>query len=998
MNYITQGRLDALAAAANQVLLPLVNESLALPLGGYANPYYDKMSGLPLNAPTPVDPQPAYSFAAVPYQNLVPAGSRYDADGNFWITLPWSGDYNYQQGANDLSLYDPANGGSDYLVSTSNFYLLQTADAVTLTGTPGQPVTAVLTESPSALLKELNRIRGDLMTLVLGDNPLTTTPLYLNPGAVCSGPWVVGVNEPQTWPVANLPLNFTGALPAVGAGQGYLPAGLAMDGSQAGSFCIFDEVEFVSLTANGTINSMLMVNTTFPTVNVWTNSPPGYWGGFTCTLKIVSTMEGNVSLNVGMTFGINNAIAETPAPPVSAVGFSVSPSFGTLTLTDPTDTGNALYQFTGTYNGYLLAGEKDIVFTFKVPTGWGVLLDGGATWSPGWANISAATVTGWVGQWTADAISMAVVTPAAEAPLSTTWAWKSVSLNGQSCYLDNGSSQFYFYPAFQMSPPDAPGVWVARTLPVPGINVFIDQDIPPHIGGLATVMYQGNPLTVAVSGAGQMDGTRAAPYASAMRQAVPVQTGLAGGLDLTVIDKVRAAKPGITTRPAKWLVRRDSDFVPFDLGFNNAYGNYTSTTYPDQVLGPAGMTYFSVPVPPNATTVRIQLVKPGTVPGWQGVSGAASVPFSYGQPVGSSLNIYVRQTGTPALPADYDFMATGNYVTINGTVASGSNWWHVNGTTGIDISAGYLAAVRGNGFAFAVRNPGAAVAFDVYVQIETGTPTRIYTPPCGECYSYCLDGTPGMYFNAGAMWYGGSSVKPIPQSGYCLFKARATRLPVAGAGGIRVTPPTGAQCTVTLGQNVQNSDGSLTFVPLMSSATGLQLMLTIPATAGTSDDVPLFIPVLAGNEVVYQCSEQVILEVWANWQPLWFNKVYQLGEYPYAGDPSVTVQAQWPAVTAFRTALSFVNDFNALLPGWAPPYYNPDPGSVYNLATGSAAVWPLFGELYNDLAALLAVLGASLPTLGSSQDAGGAGGAGSAGQVGGDAPGGAGGLGGYGAL
>ena len=972
MNYITQTELDALAAAANQVLLPLVNAATTLE-AQLANPYYDKMSGVPIDGvgATPIIPQPPYSFAAVPYQNLIPHGATYDADGNYWVSIPWSGDYNYQQGANDLNLHDPANGGSDYGVSLTNFYLLATADAITLTGVPGALVTAVFTESPSALLKELNRIRGDAMAVVLGDNP-STSSLFLNPAAVCSGPWVVGVNEPATWNVSAWPTAGSG--PGAGQGPGILGAGLAVDGTRIGSFCLFDEVWFVTQNDSVSVASQGVVDTTIATATVWTSLTGAYWGEVVGTLKLRNAMPGHLKLTVTMSYTINNINAGVTPPAASAVGFSVSPSFGDLTLTDPTDRSTAIYQFTGTYEADIDAGEIDFVFTFHTPATWGLLENSGNTWAPGYGSLSAATVTGTLTATDNPALSpgYAAVTPQAGA----IYCHRTESLIA-ACYLDNGTNQCYFYPQFMLSAPTVPGVWVAKTLPVPGINVFIDQDIPPHIGAMATIAPNFTPQPVAVSGAGQMDGTVAAPYASAMRQAVPVQLGTP---DVTTVGKVHAAKPGITTRPAKWLVRRDSDFVPYDLGFNNRYGNYVSTVYAGQVLGPAGIAYYNMAVQANATKVRIYLVKPGTTPGWYGNNGNnGNNAFSYGLPVGSELDILVEQASYPELPDNYDFLATDNFVVIDGTVGSGDNWYHPNGSPAIDISAGYLDKVKGSGFDFAVVNPGTVpVTFDVYVQVETGTPTRVYTPPCAECYSYVIDGTPGMYAGLGAPWYGSSGPKPIPQSGYCLFRARASRIPMETSSGIAVTPSSGPALTVTLGQNVINEDGSLSFQPFVVG--GKNLTLTIPATSGTSGDVAIFIPVLAATEVIYQCSQQIILEVWANWQPLWFNAMYQLGEFPYTGDLSTTIEAQWPRTTAFRTALSFANDFIVSLAGWVPPYYSPDIGSAYNRALGSVAVWPLFRELYDDTVTLLGLVGATLP--GGSTDAGGGGGAGGTGGFG----------------
>jgi hypothetical protein len=448
------------------------------------------------------------------------------------------------------------------------------------------------------------------------------------------------------------------------------------------------------------------------------------------------------------------------------------------------------------------------------------------------------------------------------------------------------------------------------------MNVFIDQDMPPYIGGYGDEETAlGGSIQVGIAGNHETHGSAESPLASTMRQAAPFEIdGNPDGSDKDLIDGVNSVQPSISCRPAKWLVRRDTDFVPFELGFNSGI---STLIYSSQVSTVGDLLlYYDVSVPPNCTGVKIRLLQTGAIAGWK--NGV----FQYGEPLAKNLTILVKKTGYPTT-TDFDFRTDNNQVNITGAAGS-------------DGGAGYLASVLNNGFTYAIQNnnePGTSIAFDVYVELDFGTPKRVYFPPIGECFSYCLDGTPG---KKPLLQSPDLASKPIPQSGYCIFKLRATRLPVANGSGISITPESGAALTITVGQNLNEllQTSHVTFAPL-KNPDGSNMTITIPANARDSGDVAAFIPVLAGNELVYQCSEQVIFEAWANWQPIFFNTQYGTGQYPY--DPEYGFNAPNPSV--FTTALSFFNRFNVTKAGYP---------------IGATAVqFPLFRELYDDLMVLL---------------------------------------------
>ena len=912
MQYVTQAELDALANAANQVLLPTVNNTIAAHSGNYLCEYDKTVGGIPNNNTLKVvQPQPNYSFHQPVYANLILSSWVYDGSGHYTLpALAVSGDYNFTLGANDTSMSD---GTHTYAYTTANTYLLA-GTALTLTGTAGQPVTAQLYLSPYNLLNELNRIRADALALILG-NPASLVPANLNQALVSSGPWVVGVNDPSTYPVyiLNLPGVLTGYLDCNAAGANL-------------NFLTFQNVQFWTTNNSLTVaTGLYLLNSYNPATSY---SAPEFTisvSGSAATVKMSPQLSTAGQMTVDMNFVItlfSFAGTEPSVPNPSDLGITANRA-GTVTIVSTAGNEGYAGQFSG-FPPYFLcgflvtahlnyaatSGSHDIIFSFTVPTNWQLGYNEGG-YSP-FGGISSATEQLLEALFsTTTAVSAAVIHPTSAgyyyAPGYTPGSY--------SIGIPSASVTSNHIVAF-ISDPTVQGVWTATTLPVPGNHVFIDHDIPPYIGAISTNQsLYGVAIDVGVAGNGDSGNT--GPQASTMRQTAP----------LALANGVNPLSPGISTRPAKWLVRRDTDFMPFDLGFNNFGGTYETASVLNQFLTANGGDYaaanYTVAVPTGATKVVIRLVQTGTVPGWSGGT------FSYGTPLAVSLPIYVSKSGFPTLPLGYDFEKTDNTVTIP-----------------TDGGAGYLAAVIGTGgFDMLIVNPTSSeVDFDVYIEVDYTTPARTYTPKCAEAFSFIPDQAGNLVQYRGGypnIAYWSARHKPIPQSGYCIFALRATRLPTSNTAGISIIPQSGSAIAVTIGQNIFDSGANtMTFTPLKNPDSS-NLTITIPATAGTSDDVSVFIPVLAGNELVYQCSQQVNLEAWANWQPIWFNEMYASGQYPF--DENEVNSRPAPIVNLY--ALAFVNRFDVTRAGWAFPKGN-FVGSSNPIP--SVFVEPLFRDLYND--------------------------------------------------
>ena len=761
---------------------------------------------------------------------------------------------------------------------------------------------------------ELNRIRGDVMALVF-TSFTDAGALFYSPNCILSGPWVVGVNDPDTFP-----MDGGSILPSQGELFGTYGASFS-DAPPPPNFTIFKSVSFCY--AEDDASGGITVSTG-RRGDAWENTGSGRTVGW--NLTATASLAGDWVCT--LTWKFNWQGGGTPPaspPPASDFALTVTPSTG-VTWETSNDTSAGNYILTGTISKSVTPGDIAILFDpITTPAGY--------AFSGDVFNRCFVSIRSEIFYATASS-------PEIIQGVHPTSAIKSVAASDQPADSDFILEGSYSAAIWKISDPTVKGVWVAKTLPVPGQNVFCDQDMPPFVGGLADSGRYDGPVVVSLSSVYGYN----APWTSSMREFAPALFDDTQMKFVSAIKDFGLLQSSMAARPTPYLVLRDTDFVPFSYGYNvgtsSVHGSYWASA-------DGSLNYYGIGVPGNAAAVKIRVVKYGT-----GRVGWKNGVFQYGDALDTPLNIYVRQSGFPTT-SDYDFKKTDSTVTI-----------------GPDGGSGYLTGIiLAGGFNYAIENTsGQDVLYDRILEIDTvAAPVKQFFPAYDECFSYSINGMPRIQGFADTYLRN----KPIPQNGYCIFKLRATRLPLVNAAGISITPSSGAEIVVTIGQNKLQPDNTLVFTPMLQDDGITPFTVTIPAIGRDSGDVAVFWPVLGGNEIVYQCTEQVIIEAWVNWQPIFFNAVFAGGPDPNSIGGGLQVE---PDAMAFQYALGFINHFNKVLANYS------------NDRQPITVQFPISVDIYNDLWELLG--GMSYPS-----PAGGAGGSGGAG--GGGGAGGAGGGGGF---
>ena len=542
--------------------------------------------------------------------------------------------------------------------------------------------------------------------------------------------------------------------------------------------------------------------------------------------------------------------------------------------------------------------------------------------------------------------------------------------------IGSEASGYYFSNIqWELSNQLTKGVWVANTLPTPAQNVFIAQDMPPYVGMYGNDLYYNEPIAVSSTLVYDFLGNTDNPpttqpannlpsFLDSMRQQAEIQSGYSytvpfwdnattynygdgataangdlyyslqnGNLNHTLTDadwwaflvpasqnsrepKYNLISQSVQCQPAQWLVKRDTDFVPFDYGFNN--GEYVSSGYNNETaLKDGSVLHLSINSFElmGAKSLKIRLVE-----SWTAKKGWKNGALQYGEPLAKTLDMFVSKSGypVPTNPATYDFVTNTNAVTIPGD--GGRNYISdiISNGVVIAIAVGIARGAYDAGTVYRLRDivteggnyyiytgalsssgndpvtssgfwsPSQDVAFDLVVEIDTVTnPVRQYHPETWECFSYSTDGSPWVeIINPVYPYLSSDASKPIPQNGYCIFKVRATRLPVVNNAGISVTPSNGEEISITLGQNQIQLDNSAVFAPFLTNqtasgvgnddsgagddsgggagGTGTLFTITIPANARDSGDVDVFIPVLGGNELIWQIPPMTVTNCLVN--------------------------------------------------------------------------------------------------------------------------------------
>ena len=807
-------------------------------------------------------------------------------------------------------------------------------------------------------LFEFNRIRGDAFVFWSGNGndgkkvlPTVDDPFYKKDFRF-SGKWIVGVNDPTTYGAAYINI---GGVPDVGFLTG-----------NSGDLQVFKNVEFwfahndapggLTVTAKQSIpqrTEAFAHATPITTVDI-----PLAASFAAPTKTLAMSLDGHGSLNGSMTFqitfgltvqGLNNSAIAAPSAAPSVGSLNLTASFGTIAATlhsyaytndapavDPITgdtsyhgTATAIYDVTLTFSAAALAGNQAVNITADVP-------------AAGWSSITGFQGTG---EPTAtDGVFAAVLSNAFSGVQSADGIHPSSAIQKIVCgdyptesftVSVNGAVLFTSDTRWQLSDASVKGVWLANTFPVPAINCFLNQDIPP---------YQ---LDYYSTHHAKIDGTGDAPMAdvdSAFSPAPLQPDGSNGSVGQVSVDgkRINTVYPAITPQPSKWIVKRDSDLLPlhirdtennysfgdhfpFDAGVLDPWSGTTGAGASGNWSEVANVDGYRLT---DAVRVFIGLFKPGSKAGW--TNGI----FSYGTPTDAGDNLKLV------------FADNGSYDANNPATLLGSSLGGIVEITGAD-----LAAVRAGGLYVAVVNTNTGEVSrgcSAYVEI-------VYD----DVRAYLKNGVENRsFFQCGFDDTGTGGQKPIPQNGYCVFKLRATRKPEpqSGDGRIRIVPSSGAALTVTVGQwknngstaTLNRSNPNLTFVPFKAADGVSDLILTIPADARDSGDVDCFIPVLSGNEIVYQCTERVMVEAWVNFQPVFFNPLY--GSVPVAAD---------------TVAIPYTH-YNATVKQYAFMVLQQTPyGADYN----HGLVYPLCRAAWTDLVKMLG----GDPNMAQSQDTGSAG-------------------------
>lgn len=158
-------------------------------------------------------------------------------------------------------------------------------------------------------------------------------------------------------------------------------------------------------------------------------------------------------------------------------------------------------------------------------------------------------------------------------------------------------------------------------------------------------------------------------------------------------------------------------------------------------------------------------------------------------------------------------------------------------------------------------------------------------------------------------------LKPIPLRGYCIYRVTARRLPVETVPSTPTRrsiylPPTSDldELKVTIGQWKGTKH---TTIDTVDKGT-FEALGTITIPEGELEaGIDVFLPVIWGAPLVYQCSEEVRVEALVNWQPIFHSMQYARPSPPVtddvSGESEILRHVIDPSATYFRQALKHQN-------------------------------------------------------------------------------------------
>jgi hypothetical protein len=380
--------------------------------------------------------------------------------------------------------------------------------------------------------------------------------------------------------------------------------------------------------------------------------------------------------------------------------------------------------------------------------------------------------------------------------------WGSgLATTGQVTSFWNGNSNI------ALRAEDIDGVWVAKTLPVVGELVFLENSLPQF--GAETASYYIN------------FGTEDLP---SPRAPVPLYEIEADGTYLPGAGlSDNFIFPSVANKPSVWPVFRDTEWLTWRAIKNRGKSPvpFYNNGFPSSFYGVIvdGTRNGSVFVPANGTALRII------------VSGNAPVRLYY-----STVDY-----PDPLVPASYEgFTDTGTIkVPEDFTIATGQNVFYT--ITSVPSSPA-LSSVDIKTMVF-VNYPfyDAGLKPVFFLRDSLGR---------GEIETFSYSRMPGTDV---ASALNGPQSRPL--SGYCVTRVVVRRSPVDGKIPTTGEPSLSFSIGVMHGTDI---DTAGTFVSL---ATG-----TIAADSG-EEEIEVFWPVLEGTPLAYQCDEALEIMPFANFQP-----------------------------------------------------------------------------------------------------------------------------------
>ena len=1005
-NSITQADMDNLASLANSTLLPIVNAAVLT--NSWSMHEYD----FDYSNPTK-QTQPAYEFPTYP-NNTTPAsnvqgtivyntGSYLAYSSSLYIRVyPYkvvSGKRQYclvptqgivtSDSSNNNYIVNwnwdaPAGGADGYIVEKYIFpyvnnglktYIDVSNNAYSDASWP-QPYTQ---HNPMSWNTTLNRIKADYHNL-MHNIGLGADYLFNSDSNILSGPWCVGVNDPDVFPIENGPgyldtdvytvFYYYPIFPMLNlSGQGELYGslgGMSYLGS-SNSFTCYKNVKFV-YSLNDALDGLTLSQGRRVDVG---------WG----TLANMAELDYSASVAgnwTGVAWWLLNGPTNGPAPLVSSFGtVSATPSTG-ITWTTVASTNHTQYALVAHISKSVGTNEAGILqFT--------------ASGAPAGYSFAGGPFTTHRLIYSSNAQSVPIE---AIHPTSTCMLINSQDMpSGNSDFIVNN---VYGGAFWQISDPTVKGCWLANSLPVGGNNVFIDQDLPNYVGQVYGDLFHSTPIavsenipyvvnepiiTIGTQSYNMVDNppdysydNNSPIYASSMRQQALLQEGtvqftlyISGSqvftssvsgstpyIHDTGLPRYNLIRQSMQPQPAQWLVMNTGSQMPLTWG---TWGNPNQNLglYTGQVLSSGSQAYYSISVPGNVTSVKINLRQSSSLNGGVKIYDGGPLPSNL------TMSIYVSNTGfpNPSDPSTYNFKTTNKQVRIpnNGGV-------------------GYLDTIRNGGFNYAIQNNNTdSVYFDILTEIDTGVVPRelSFNPTTHECFSNVIaDIPPGFtqFYTFPSNYPTFVGLKPVPQQGYVIFKIRATRLPVINSSGISITPSSGPQINVAIGQNKLQYDGTWQFAPFYSDnssigaggsgqgagesggsegagGSGRPYTITIPSGSRDTGDIEVFWAVAHGNSLVWQSDTPVILEAWANWQPIWQNTRYGFISYYINMDINYLTNF---APMGYQFCNSFINFFFYPQANYGDIGFGED---VYGGSAATAVQFPMAKFQYDEITACL---------------------------------------------